>query len=242
MNHDKGRLVLIPSPIAEGHPLDATTWQILNAAAETPDRNLFLIEEAKVARKRWIEWKLPRSTIQTFQSLNEHTNAKDLSLWIKALQDGKNLFLTSDCGLPAICDPGRELVDLCHRHHIQVTATSFPNSFLLALALSGFPSDEFHFFGFPPQKTEHRKSFFESVLKSTATGIVMETPYRFGKAFHETAAAAKNLNQLNRQICVAMNLNEPNEEIIRIPLKEISKLPSETKAEGVLIVAPKDFK
>ena len=120
-------LILVPTPISDDHPLESVALDLLKKDALKSDV-ILLVEVHKVARQRWLRWGLPREAIEKFQLYNEHTSDKMKVEMIKELQSGKRIYLMSDCGLPAFCDPGQNLVDQCHKQRIKVTATPFPNS------------------------------------------------------------------------------------------------------------------
>lgn len=228
----QGILTLIPTPIDEDNPLEQVACTLLKTAAlEHKSQSIFVIEELKIGRQRWLRFGLPRDCVDSFVLLNEHnaaTVSKDL---VKELKSGKNVFIMSDGGLPAFCDPGRELVDLCHKEKIKVTSTPFSNSISLAIALSGFLHSRFVFEGFLPAKTEERQEALRSILNERRTVIMMDTPYRLKKLLED-------LSSSSREIFLAMDLNAKNEELMRGKAKEILSRLTEHKREFILILAP----
>ncbi len=228
----QGTLTLIPTPIDEENPLEQVACELLKkAASEEREKSLFVIEELKIGRQRWLRFGLPRDCVDSFILLNEHnaaTVSKDL---VKELKAGKNVFIMSDGGLPAFCDPGRELVDLCHKEKIKVTSTPFANSISLALAMSGFPHSRFVFEGFLPAKTEERQAALKNILNEKRTVIMMDTPYRLKKLLED-------LTSSQREIFLGLDLNAKNEELLRGKAKEILSCLSEYKREFILILAP----
>ena len=122
-------LTIIPTPIDDESPLCVVATAKLNEAVKNND--LIIVEEHKVARRRWLKYGLPRQAIDHFLVYNEHTYNDVSSEVLAELKKGKSAFLMSDCGLPAFCDPGRQLIELCHQHNIKVTSTPFANSISL---------------------------------------------------------------------------------------------------------------
>ncbi len=221
----KGKLTLIPTPIDENSILEPGALKLLD---ENWDKSILLVEEAKANRRSWLRWGLPREAIEKFILYNEHTQ-ENLNLeLIKKLQKGENIFLLSDCGLPAFCDPGQELVNLCHQHKIEVSATSFANSISLAIALSGFDHSQFFFAGFPPR--QDREAFLTNVLKRQETIVLMDTPYRLRKLLEE-------LDKLKcqREVFLGMNLNQPSQKLVRGSIGELLKRDDE-KEEFILLI------
>ena len=71
-----GTLTLIPTPLSEVGELEPVAFRLLNSAATTEaDNSLFVIEDLKPGRRRWLSFKLPRETIESFILYNEHTAA-----------------------------------------------------------------------------------------------------------------------------------------------------------------------
>lgn len=226
-------LILVPTPIADDLPLESVARERLLEDA-LKDNVVLLVEEHKVARQRWLKWGLPREAIEKFILFNEHTQEKIQSDIIKELASGKRVYLLSDCGLPAFCDPGSRLVDACHKRRIKVTATPFPNSIALALALSGFSHSRFIFSGFVPVKEPERGQWLKNELKLVETLIWMETPYRLGKLLEELVKA-----NAKREIFLGMDLGSSSEKLLRGGPSELLKVlaPNE-KREFVMVLAP----
>ncbi len=226
-------LILIPTPISDDHPLETVALELLKRDALKNDV-ILLVEEHKVARQRWLKWGLPREAIEKFQLYNEHTSDKMKVEMIKELKSGKKIYLMSDCGLPAFCDPGQNLVDLCHKQKIKVTATPFPNSIALAVSLSGFSHTRFLFSGFVPVKEPERTEWIKNELKRSETQVWMETPYRLKKLLEDLVKSGTK-----RDIFLGMDLGSSTEQLLRGQASQIIKdLGDAEKREFVLIVSP----
>lgn len=226
-------LVLIPTPLQDDLPLETVALERLKSDA-LKDEVVLLVEEHKVARQRWLKWGLPREAIERFVLFNEHTQDKLRPDIIKSLKEGKTVYLLSDCGLPAFCDPGQVLVDACHKQNIKVTSTPFPNSIALALALSGFPHDSFVFSGFVPVKEPERNQWMKKELKRPETLIWMETPYRLKKLLEELDSLSGS-----RELFLGMDLGSSEELCLRGSISQLAKrLANLEKREFVLVFSP----
>jgi 16S rRNA (cytidine1402-2'-O)-methyltransferase len=227
-------LVLIPTPIAEDLPLEPVALDVLKAAATDPG-TLLLVEELKEARTRWLRWGLPRESIASFIEFNEHTAKKANEEALSSLRAGKRAVLMSDGGLPAFCDPGTELVSLCHDQGIPVTATPFPNSIALALALSGFDHREFHFSGFLPAEAGARKEALGAIARNhRCTVILMDTPYRLQALLRDLAASPLK----SRRVFLATSLNTREEALYRGSIPQVmTRLGDRNKLEFILILS-----
>lgn len=231
----KGILTLVPTPIDEVNPLEQVAFKKLEEAYELKkEKTIFAIEDLKAGRRRWIRWGLSRDIVNDFVLYNEHTFEKESEVLLGYLNEGYDVFLMSDGGLPAFCDPGRKLVDLCHRSKIRITSTPFPHSISLALALSGFSHKSFWFEGFLPAKKEFREKRWRELLENEATIVLMDTPYRLVKTLEEVKSFLKK----KRDIFLAMDLNSESEELLRGAPGQLIKKLKNKKSEFILIIAP----
>lgn len=224
-------LTLIPTPIDEIHPLEGSALNLLKNAIND-DKSIVCVEEAKVARRRWIRWGLDREYIEQFKLYNEHTRDKLAPELINDMKKGHHVYLMSDCGLPAFCDPGKILVDLCHKNKIKVSATAFYNSPSLALALSGFDHEKFYFEGFISTDKIKRKEDLDRISKNKLTTILMDTPYRLNRLLDEIKELMPD-----RDVFIGLDLNKESEKLIRDKAKNI-KL-EKTKQEFIMILGCK---
>jgi 16S rRNA (cytidine1402-2'-O)-methyltransferase len=224
-------LVLVPTPLADDLPLEVVALSRLTEDCLKENVNL-LVEEHKAARQRWLKWGLPREAIERFQLFNEHTSGELAPQIIRDLQQGRRSYLLSDCGLPAFCDPGQNLVNLCHKKNIKVTSTPFPNSVALAIALSGFSHARFTFCGFVPVKEPQRQQWIKHELKRPETLVWMETPYRL-KNLLDLLVESKT----SREIFLALDLGSPQELLLRgTPLLVAKTLGVFEKREFVMVI------
>jgi len=227
-------LILVPTPIQEELPLEPVAQARLLEDALKSDV-MILVEEHKIGRQRWLKWGLPREAIEKFVLFNEHTQEKIQSDIIKELSNGKRVYLLSDCGLPAFCDPGQRLVDACHKKRIKVTATPYPNSVSLALALSGFSHGSFVFSGFVPVKEPERSDWINKELKRPETLIWMDTPYRLKKLLGDLV----KLNP-DRDIFLGCDLGGHEEFLIRGNVPAVLKgIGEKEKREFVMVISPR---
>lgn len=226
-------LILVPTPLQDDLPLESVALELLKENA-LKENVVLLVEEHKVARQRWLKWGLPREAIEKFVLFNEHTQKEALPEVMKKLKAGNDVYLLSDCGLPAFCDPGQVLVDACHKQRIKVTSTPFPNSIALSVSLSGFSHESFVFSGFVPVKEPQRTQWMKKELKRAETLVWMETPYRLKKLLEELAAIEQK-----REVFLALDLGSPSEELLRGSAGKIASLiPEKEKREFVLLLAP----
>ena len=131
---EKGKLYLIPSPLGENDPEEVIPVPVLKSLSGF---RTFVVEEIRTARRY-----LSRAGLKgrigelEFHELNEHTDQSTIEGYLKLFEDGNDVALISEAGLPAVADPGAQLVALAHRHGIEVIPTVGPSSLMLALMAS----------------------------------------------------------------------------------------------------------
>jgi len=229
----KASLTLVPTPIDEFLPLETVACAKLLEECLLSEV-VILVEDHKIARRRWLQWGLPREAIARFELFNEHTAQESTSLLVRSMQKGKRCYLLSDSGLPAFCDPGLDLVRACHEAGLRVTSTPFPNSIALALALSGLPHQRFYFAGFLPANSEERKTELERISKIPETLILMDTPYRMHALLKDVDSSALK----KRKCFLATNLNQESEVLLYGDLKQVvMKAEPLEKREFILILS-----
>ena len=207
----KGKLYLIPTPLGEGEPARVLPASVLEVI---PTLSCFVVEELRTAR-RFLSAAGLKGHIDglEFHELNEHTRPQEVEAWVGLFEEGRNVGLLSEAGLPAVADPGALLVALCHRHGIEVVPLVGPSSLMLALMASGLNGQSFAFVGYIPAKTEERRAALRTLEKRSAsarqTQILIETPYR------NDSLMADLLSCLNghTRVCVAANLTCPDQFI-----------------------------
>jgi len=173
----------------------------------------FAVEEVRSARRylRLIDKSFPIDESQFFE-LNEHTNDDDVAGILRHAENGSDIGLMSEAGLPGIADPGSKLVAAAHRKNIRVTPLSGPSSIIMALISSGLNGQNFAFHGYLPVKPEERAAKLRELEKRSQNGeaqIFMETPYRNQKMVESVLAVC----QSDTLLCIASDISLQNEEI-----------------------------
>ena len=145
-----------------------------------------------------------------FYELNEHTDAATIEGYLKLFDDGNDVALISEAGLPAVADPGAQLVALAHRHGIEVVPAVGPSSLMLALMASGLNGQSFAFVGYIPAKTDERRAKLKTLEKLSGqlkqTQIIIETPYRNDSFFGDILSICAP----STRVCVAANITMPD--------------------------------
>ena len=147
------------------------------------DADLVLCEDTRVTRKL-----TTRFGIETrLMALHDHNEQQMVEGVLKRLHDGQKIALVSDAGMPLISDPGYRLVRAVIEAGLPLTGVPGANAALMALQLSGLPTDRFLFAGFPPNKATARQKWLTSLADVPATLIFYESPNRLAAALADMA-------------------------------------------------------
>jgi 16S rRNA (cytidine1402-2'-O)-methyltransferase len=143
-------------------------------------------------------------------SYHEHNKLHSGIELVRLLLTGQSIALVSDAGLPAISDPGYELVKLAIADNIPVVPIPGANAALSALIVSGLPTDRFTFAGFLPRDKKHLQLALEKLAAREETLIFYESPHRVAKTL-----AAMEAVWGNREVVLARELTKRYEEMVR---------------------------
>lgn len=221
-----GTLYLIPNtlgpvdiPLQEDgtpHPLDAIIPREVQAVAARLD--YFVAENAKTTRaflKLLGSCQALSKPIQEIgiAELNVNTDASALPALLAPLREGRDGGLISEAGVPAVADPGANLVRMAHQHGIQVRPLVGPSSLLLAVMASGLNGQSFAFNGYLPTDADARSKRIRQLedrsRKEKQTQLLIETPYRNSAMLEALSSHC----QSNTLVCVATDLSLPTESV-----------------------------
>ena len=159
--------------------------------------------------------------------MNEHTQPKEVEALAALFENGQDVGLITEAGLPAVADPGALLVALCHRRGIEVVPFTGPSSLMLALMASGLDGQSFAFCGYLPAKTDERRSAIRTVEKRSSqlhqTQLFIETPYRNDSLMADLLASCRD----DTRLCIAADLTLPTATIRTRTVREWKKAPIE---------------
>jgi 16S rRNA (cytidine1402-2'-O)-methyltransferase len=217
-----GTLFLIPNTLGPA-PLDHVLPPHVRALAAQLD--YFVAENAKTARAflKLVDagHRLARPLQEiTISELNVNTKADALEGLLAPLLAGRDGGLLSEAGVPAVADPGADLVRLAHRRGVPVRPLVGPSSLLLAVMASGLNGQSFAFNGYLPtdagQRAQRVRELEARSRKERQTQLFIETPYR-NAAMLEALAGTLSPQTL---LCVATDLSLESE---RITTQAVSK-------------------
>lgn len=151
---------------------------------------------------------------------------------LELLEDGKSIAQISDAGMPAISDPGAELVDACLEAGFEVRVVPGPSASTAAVALSGLDSSDFRFIGFLPLKDKLRNEYFDSIKNYQGISIIFEAPHRIIKTLEDMIEAGFS----QRKIYLGRELTKFYEESIRTTVEEALTHFQENAPRGEFVI------
>ena len=207
MMTNKGKLYLIPSPLGDNQPSEVLPEMVFETIGRI---RTYVVEEVRTAR-RFLSRAGLKGKIDTleFHELNEHTSSEQIEGYLGLFELGEDIGLISEAGLPAVADPGAQLVALCHKRGIEVVPLVGPSSLMLALMASGLNGQSFAFCGYIPAKSDERKSRLKVLEKVSSqlnqTQIIIETPYRNDSLLADILSVCNPSTRL----CIAADITLP---------------------------------
>ncbi len=129
---------------------------------------------------------------------------------------GESCALVTDAGMPAISDPGEDLVRLCAEAGVEIVSVPGPSAAVTALAMSGLNTSRFTFEGFLSTNKQGRRAHLESLLNERRTMIFYEAPHKLRTTLHDLTEAFGH----ERRIALCRELTKLHEEVIRTTLGE----------------------
>lgn len=156
-------------------------------------------------------------------------------LLIQKLEEGKLVALVSDAGTPLISDPGYRLVSEALKRGIKVVSIPGPTAAIAALSVSGLPTNQFLFLGYPPEKEKHRKDLFQNLSTiqqcNNVTVVFYSAPHKLLQTLSDMKEVFGDID-----IVIARELTKIHEEVWRGTLSEAVTRFSNPQGEFVLLL------
>lgn len=220
-----GTLYLVATPIGN---LEDITFRALRVLK---DADVIACEDTRHTQQLLNFYSITTPTV-SYHEHNELTRAPELVL---QLEEGGNIALVSDAGMPVISDPGYRLVQLAIRHEVPVVPVPGASAFVAALSAAGLPVDKFRFLGFLPAKKSQRRKAIEELKAPSKTLVFYEAPHRLLDMLEDVRDILGN-----PPVVVAREVTKVHEEFSRGTASEVlarfkKKAP---RGEITVLVAP----
>ena len=192
-----GKLILVATPIGNLEDMSPRALEVLSTAdvvmAEDTRRTGRFVPE----RKR-------------LYSCHDHNIQGRLPQIEQFLLQGATVAMASDAGTPGISDPAYRAVGLAFEIGAEVTMIPGPSAVIMALVVSGLPTDRFAFEGFLPFKKGRRRRRIEQMVGYTGTVVYYVGPHHLSSVLEVLLSVFGD-----RRCCVARELTKLHEEIVR---------------------------
>ncbi len=222
-----GKLYVVGTPIGNLGDLSPRAVDVLSNV------DFIAAEDTRVTVKLLNHFGIKKQMV----SYHEHNKGARQDTIIDRIEAGEVCAIVTDAGMPAISDPGEDLVRLCHERNIAVESVPGPSAVITALAISGLPSGRFCFEGFLSVNKSSRKEHLEAVKDDTRTLIFYEAPHKL------SATLGDMLNVFgDREIALVKELTKLHETVERTTLSAADKKYKQEppKGEYVLIIKGKE--
>jgi 16S rRNA (cytidine1402-2'-O)-methyltransferase len=213
----KGILYLIPTPIGNLEDMSFRAIRLLKEA------DLIAAEDTRNTKKLCNYFEIGTPVV----SYHEHNKETSGDKLIQKVKEGLKIALVSDAGMPAISDPGYELVLAATREKVTVVPLPGANAALTSLIASGLPCQPFYFFGFLNRNKKEKRMELEEIKWQSATLIFYESPHRL----KETLAIMLEVLG-NRKIAICRELTKKYEEFIRGTIEEVIAWTNQDEIRG----------
>ena len=216
-----GKLYVCPTPIGNLEDITYRTLKVLEeadlVAAEDTRHTLKLLNHFNITKP--------------LTSYHEHNKNTKGSVLIEELNNGKNIALVSDAGMPGISDPGEDIVRECIENGIEVEVLPGASAFVIALVGSGIETRRFTFEGFLDRDKKKKKKRLEEIKNIETTLIVYESPHRLKETL-------KLMGEIlgDRKLSLCRELTKKHEEYIRTTVKGAERYYKENDPRGEYIL------
>ncbi len=222
-----GKLYIVATPIGN---LEDITFRAVDTLKNV---DFIICEDTRNTKKLLDKYSIVKEMI----SFNVQSEVKKIDFVLSRVLAGENCALVSDAGTPSISDPGVRIVNAALKKDIMVSGIPGANAAILALSISGLPTDSFVFEGFLPQKKGRQKKLSQ-LSEEGRTIVLYESTYRIEKLLIEL-----NKYMPNRYVVIQRELTKMFEETWKgFPQEILDELPQKIiKGEFVVIISPLDW-
>lgn len=216
-----GKLYVVGTPI--GNLSDFSPRAVETLASV----DFIAAEDTRVTLKLLNHFEIKKPMVSYF----EHNRRERGEIILERIKSGENCAIVTDAGMPAISDPGEDLVDLCLSNGITVESVPGPTAFATAMAMSGLPSGRFTFEGFLSVNKPSRREHLEEIVSERRTMVFYEAP-------HKLTATLKDLYEYlgDRRIALIKELTKIHETVERTTLSEACEKYSAQTPKGEFVI------
>ncbi len=218
----KGKLYVVGTPIGNLSDFSPRAVETLKSV------DFIAAEDTRVTVKLLNKFEIKTPMI----SYHEHNMRERGKIICDKIENGENCALVSDAGMPAVSDPGEQLVTQCAERGIVVNVVPGPTAMASALAISGLPTGRFTFEGFLSVNKKSRRDHLLSLRDEHRTMIFYEAPHKLRKTLRDMAQTFG----YDRRVSIVRELTKVHEEVIRTTLIEAYKSFRDDTVKGEIVL------
>lgn len=221
-----GKLYVVGTPIGNLEDMSPRAVRVLGEA------DFIAAEDTRVTVKLLNHFDIKKEMLAYY----EHNKNTKGNLIIERILKGETCALVSDAGMPAISDPGEDLVRQAHKAGITVESVPGPSALVTALAISGMESGRFCFEGFLSVNKISRKKHLDELKNEKRTMIFYEAPHKLNATLRDMLKAFGD-----REIALVRELTKIHETVLNTTLSGAVDFYADNppKGEFVLIIEGK---
>lgn len=225
-----GKLYVVGTPIGNLEDFSQRAIRILSEV------DFIAAEDTRVTLKLLNHFDIKKELVSYY----EHNKERKEDYIIGRMLNGETCAVVTDAGMPAISDPGENLVKAAHENGVEVESVPGPVAFATALCISGMPSGRFCFEGFLSVNRISRMEHLGKLKDETRTMLFYEAPHKLLKTLFDMKEAFGE----DRKIAVCKELTKIHETVFRFTLKEAYDYFTENEPRGeyVLVISGKEEK
>lgn len=222
-----GKLFVVGTPIGNLGDISPRALRTLEEC------DFIAAEDTRVTLKLLNHFEIKKPMISYF----EHNRRQKGEVITERILSGENCAIVTDAGMPAVSDPGEDLVALCHEKGIPVSVVPGPSAFVAAIALSGLSVGRFTFEGFLSVSKVSRREHLEEVKREKRTMVFYEAPHKLSATLNDMYSCFGD-----RKIAIVREITKIHEEVIRTTLEEASEKYSEESLKGEIVLVIEGYK
>lgn len=216
-----GKIYVVGTPIGNLEDFSPRAVRLLSEV------DFIAAEDTRVTQKLLNHFGIKKETVSYY----EHNKKDKGEYLIRRVSEGENLAIVSDAGMPAISDPGEDLVREAHKAGLEIESVPGPSALITALSISGFPSGRFCFEGFLSVNRISRTKHLEEVKEETRTLIFYEAPHKLLKTLVDMLKILGD-----RDICVVKELTKIHETVYHFTFSSAIDFFEANKPKGEYVI------
>lgn len=216
-----GKLYLVGTPIGNLGDISQRMAETLSAC------DFIAAEDTRVTLKLLNHLGIKKPLVSYY----EHNRAESGEKILRRILEGETCALVSDAGMPAVSDPGQDLVALCARHGVEVLAVPGPCAAVTAVALSGLPAGRFCFEGFLSTARKSRFEHLNALKNERRTMVFYEAPHKLLATLRDMLEAFGD-----RRVAVCRELTKLHEQTLRTTLSGALEHFTQTPPRGEFVL------